>query len=443
MDLVLTDPPYYDAIPYSDLMDFFYVWLRRVLEGLAPEIDLVFSTELSPKWDPSRNDGELIDDASRFGGDKTRSRAAYEDGMYRAFQAAGRALKPTGRMVVVFAHKDPNAWETLVAALIRAGFVVDASWPIITEGESRTRALASAALASSIWLVAKKREPAAADGWDARVREEMRANIRGCLREFWDAGIRGPDFVWSAIGPALQAYSGHPRVKKVGEPGELMTVPEFLVDVRREVVAFAAARVLATPEGDDDAASLDGPTTYYLLHRNDFSFEPVPVGASILYAVSCGLRDTALVGEYDLLERVGKHSRAFEEDAAAEGGEENADKETDSDASGDNRDGSTVRLKTWNCRIRPALGENAPGRPAPLIDQIHRLMRLWKAGEAQTVNAYIAEYGLASSRLVREVIQALIELASPRSEERSILEAISNQLGGTRAPTAQTSLLGA
>jgi putative DNA methylase len=153
IDVIITDPPYYDAIPYSDLMDFFYVWLRRTLHGLSPEIDEAFREPLGPKWNAEKKDGELIDDSSRFGGDKAASKAAYEDGMFRAFQACDHALVPDGRMVVVFANKSPDAWETLVSAIIRAGFVVDASWPIQTERTSRARSLSSAALASSVWLV--------------------------------------------------------------------------------------------------------------------------------------------------------------------------------------------------------------------------------------------------------------------------------------------------
>src|SRR5258708_19193639 len=87
MDAIITDPPYYDAISYADLMDFFYVWLRRTLYGLSPEIDATFKETLTPKWDHERNDGELIDEASRFGGDRNKSKANYEDGMYRVFQA--------------------------------------------------------------------------------------------------------------------------------------------------------------------------------------------------------------------------------------------------------------------------------------------------------------------------------------------------------------------
>lgn len=436
VDVVLTDPPYYDAIPYSDLMDFFYVWLRRTLIGLSPEIDEAFSTPLSPKWDRSTNNGELIDDASRFEGDRTRSKQSYEDGMYRAFESARRALKPNGRMVVVFAHKDPSAWETLVGAMIRAGFVVDASWPIATEQAARMRAQSSAALASSIWLVCKKRDGATRPGWDSSVRDGMRNNVALRLREFWDAGIRGPDFVWSAIGPALEEFSKYPRVRKVDSPHESMTVSEFLAEVRREVVGFAAARVLH--RSDDVESNIDGPTTYYLLHRNDFGLDPVPVGASILYAVYCNLRDTTLVDEYDLLSRVGrtlKTQSVTNDEAQDDAGA--IDVDAPSTTRSAKADRSLVQLKQWNDRGRPLLGEDAIGRPAPLIDQIHRLMRLWKSGEVSKVNDYIAARGFSSDRRAREVIQAIIELAERATEERSILEAVSNHLGDAR-PAVET-----
>ena len=156
-DAIITDPPYYDAIPYSDLMDFFYVWLRRTLHGLSEATDAAFAQPLGPKWNQEENDGELIDDASRFDGDRTLSKQNYEGGMARAFRACHEALKSDGRLVVVFANKSPDAWETLVAALIRAGFVVNGSWPIQTEMQNRQRSLTSAALASSVWLVCRKR----------------------------------------------------------------------------------------------------------------------------------------------------------------------------------------------------------------------------------------------------------------------------------------------
>jgi adenine-specific DNA methylase len=257
VDVILTDPPYYDAISYADLMDFFYVWLRRTVSGLSPEMDRAFAGPLAPKWNHDRNDGELIDNPARFDGDKAKSKAVYEDGMFRAFQSCHQALRPDGKMVVVFAHKHPDAWEALVSATIRAGFVVDGSWPIQTERGTRTRSLSSSALSSSVWLVCKKRPPTARPGWDNRVLEEMRSNIHQRLRAYWDAGIRGPDFVWAATGPALEAYSKHPVVKKATAPGEVMSVADFLRSVRRLVVDFVVGRVL-THNGDAAAVRRPG-----------------------------------------------------------------------------------------------------------------------------------------------------------------------------------------
>src|SRR5262249_14692356 len=157
----------------------------------------------------------------------------------------------------------------------------------------------------------------------------------------------GPDFVWAATGPALEAYSKHPVVKKATAPGEVMSVAEFLRAVRRLVVDFVVGRVL-THNGDAAAVSgLDDLTTYYLLHRHDFGMEDAPVGACILYAVSCGLSDAALADRFDLLARTGGKAARGEEDSD-EDGEDDADETAGS--------GSQVRLKLWSQRKRKAMG---------------------------------------------------------------------------------------
>ena len=428
-DVIITDPPYYDAIPYSDLMDFFYVWMRRAAFGLTANVDAIFEDTLGPKWDHEAQEGELIDDASRFDGDPARSKKNYEDGMARSFQACFVALNTEGRLVVVFANKQPDAWETLVAALIRAGFVVDGSWPIQTEMGNRNRAIGSAALASSVWLVCRKRPPGR-PGWDNVVLDEMRENITQKLRDFWDAGIRGPDFVWAATGPALEAFSKHPVVKKANAPDEIMTVSEFLREVRRMVVDFVVGRVL-TRDGEEAVTGLDDVTTYYLLHRNDFGLEDAPVGGCILYALSCNLSDSALVNQHDLLVQSKNGSTADDlEDDAIEGDE--------GDDNGEGGSGAKVKLKPWHRRRGRSLGLEAPGgRPAPLIDQVHKLMHLWRAGDQVRVNEYLDGRGLQRNALFHHLLQALIELAPAGSDERAVLEALSNHVaahGDVRTP---------
>lgn len=419
-DAVVTDPPYYDAIPYSDVMDFFHVWLRRTLWDLGPEFNSAFSEPLGPKWKKEEADGELVDQPGRFGHDTEASKKAYEDGMAKVFGHCHSALKPEGRMVIVFANKNPNAWETLVSALIRAGFTVDASWPIQTERAARTNALTTASLASSVWLVCRKRPENAPRGWDGRVLEEMHSNITQRLREFWDAGIKGPDFVWAATGPALEAYSKFPVVRKANNPNEPMSVKEFLEHVRRMVVNFVVGRVLFGEGTSVETAELDDVTTYYLLHRHDFGMEDAPIGACILYAVSCNLLDKDLADHHDLLIRTGGNAETEELDESEEPDQE---EETDTGS------GSKVRLKPWQQRKGRSLGlESAGGRPVPLIDQVHRLMHLWKFGDVVKVNEYVDARALRQNKMFHQLLQALIELSPHASEERSLLESISNHV---------------
>lgn len=428
-DLVITDPPYYDAIPYSDLMDFFYVWMRRQSVGLGSQRDdIALSSDLAPKWDHESQDGELIDDSSRFANDGARSMENYRTGMSRAFHRCADALSDDGRLIVVFANKRPAAWETLVDAVIDSGFVVTGSLPIQTEMRGGVRNLARASLSSSIWLVCRKRPVSARLGWDNVVLEHMRREIAQSLREFWDAGIRGPDFVWAATGPALEAYSRHPVVKKANDPGETMSVSEFLRAVRRMVVQFVVGRVLGelthgqAVEGPEGVAGLDDVTTYYLLHRHDFGMNDAPAGACILYALSCNLSEGDLADRYAVILRSGGVD--LDDDGEPDEG--------DADAEGDVTEGSgsTFKLRPWKQRRRAGLGTaTVNGSSAvPLVDMAHHLMHLWVDGDVHKVNAYIDERGLRRSETFRHVLQALIELADEGSEERSVLERISKHL---------------
>lgn len=434
-DAVVTDPPYYNAIPYSNIMDFFHVWLRRTLNGVSQKIDSAFSERFAPKWDTQENDGELVDDATRFGGDREKSRTAYEDGMFRSFAACERAMNSGGRLVVVFANKQPEAWERLASALIRAGFVVDATWPIQTEQVSRMRAQGSAALSSSVWLVCRKRPESARPGWEDQVLEDMRSRIGAHLNQFWDAGIRGPDLIWAATGPALEAYSRHPFVKKADQPDAVMLVSEFLRQVRRMVVDYVVGHLLSTNGNGHATEGLDDVTLYYLLHRQSFGFDEAPVGACILYAQSCKIADRDLTDRFDILAH-GKGQTAEvdeDEDSGDEGGEEAAP-----------TSGSVMKLKKWDQRLHKDLGLNQAGKVAPLIDQVHRIMQLWRAGDIQKVDTYIEQQGLRRNSVFPRLVQALIELAGPDTDERRLLESIQNQITarGAHPQTQQMHLPG-
>ena len=424
LDLICTDPPYYDAIPYSDLMDFFHIWLRRTLHGLSPETDAAFAEPLGPKWSRDAGDGEIVDQPGRWDGDVAASKTTYEDGMFKAFRRCHDSLNDDGRMVVVFANKNPEAWETLSSALIRSGFTITASWPIQTEMPNKVAG--GARLSSSIWLVCRKRPKTAKPGWEAQVLGAMRERITRQLHDFWDAGIRGPDFVWSATGPALEAFSRHPVVKRADDPAKLLTVAEFLRSVRRMVVGYVVSRLLAGNQGA--AGDLDDITTYYLLHRSDFGLGPAPAGACILYALSCNLSDAELAGRHDLLVRGRGAAATDPEDGEADTGTVS---------------GSDARLKTWQQRRSRNLGRTASdGTGPPLIDRLHRVMQLWKTGEQARVDGYLDERALWKNEVFASVVQAVLEMAKPGSGERELLESVQNHLRGEGvAPPAQKSFL--
>ncbi|NLO34317.1 MAG: hypothetical protein GX117_13360, partial [Candidatus Hydrogenedentes bacterium] len=277
-------------------------------------------------------------------------------------------------------------------------------------------------------------------GWDNKVIEEMRAHITNRLHDYWDAGIRGPDFVWAATGPALEAYSKYPIVKKANAPGEVLGVGEFLSLVRRMVVDFVIGQVLTgqTERSERIAADrMDAITAYYLLHRHDFGLEEAPAGECILYATACGLSNNDLQSAWDLIAHKGSSAS-----------DDNGDNEADPDAEAEPEDssysdGSKIKLKTWAQRNRRSMGFEAPsGRPIPLIDRIHRLMHLWRAGDVIKVDEYLDDNGLRRQELFKRLVQSVIELSTAGSEERSLLESLSNhvQAKGATVTDAQTKM---
>ena len=379
-DAIITDPPYYDAIPYADLSDFFYVWIRRTF---GPRFSDSLSKPLTPKID------ELVQHAGRFDGDNDAAKRFYEKGMAKSFHNAHATLSNDGRIVIAFAHKEPDAWETLVKAIIESGLVVTASWPIDTEQGKRMRSQGSAALATSLWMVCRKRSAKARVGHYGKVKSEMQKRITERLRYFWDAGIRGPDFVWAAIGPALESYSSYKEVRR--QTGEPFTVTEFLTEVRRIVTDFALGQILHGAKTE----ALDEWTRYYLMHKDYFSIVDAPVGECILLAQGYGVAlDDLRAAQTGFLKKT--------------------------------RSGNSLKLLGHKERVSDRVGYAHTSGKIPMIDMIHRIMKLWDAGESAQINAYFHEHGLQENTLFKAVVQALIETNAQSSSERSLLETLIN-----------------
>ncbi|RMF46051.1 MAG: DUF1156 domain-containing protein, partial [Bacteroidetes bacterium] len=269
-DAVVTDPPYYDNVPYADISDFFYVWLKRTIGHLYPEH---FATEGTPKKQ------EAVADAVRHGGSKEKARAAYEQMMAQSFAEANRVLKPGGQMVVVYAHKTTLGWATLVDALRQAGFTVTEAWPLDTEMASRLRGRDSAALASSIFLVARKREGQQTGSYEDEVRPELERIVRERVDSLWKMGITGADLVIAAVGAGLRAFTRFARVEYAN--GEEVPAEKFLAEVEGVVLETLLEKIFGMP--GSGVAAVDSPSRFYVLWRYTNKVAEMEAGEAIVF----------------------------------------------------------------------------------------------------------------------------------------------------------------
>jgi len=236
-----TDPPYYDAIPYADLADFFFVWLKRSLQGHPLLRDPFDSANpLTPKR------REAVQDETKRDNGRPKDRAWFEETMGRAFAEGRRILRKDGVGSVVFAHKTTEGWEALLSGMTRGGWIITASWPIATERSGRPRAHGSAALATSVHLVCRPRPNDAPVGDWADVLRELPKRVGDWMERLQGEGVRGADLVFACIGPALEIFSRYSKVETAD--GREVALAEYLEKVWEVVGRSALAQVLGTAE---------------------------------------------------------------------------------------------------------------------------------------------------------------------------------------------------
>ena len=241
-DIWFTDPPYYDAIPYADLSDFFLVWLKRTLPDqpqISPHLEVL--NGLSPKA------SELVQCEkvkNPNGGPKDSE--FYEKGMGRAFTEGRRVLREGGVGSVVFAHKTTEGWEALLSGIVQGGWIITGSWPIATEMVGRLNAQDSAALATSVHLICRPRAEDALVGDWADVLSELPTRVADWMQRLQGEGVRGADLVFACVGPALEIYSRYHAVETA--EGREVGLPEYLEKVWEVVGREALEQVLGTTE---------------------------------------------------------------------------------------------------------------------------------------------------------------------------------------------------
>jgi putative DNA methylase len=256
--LVSTDPPYYDNIGYADLSDFFYIWLRRTIGNLYPEL---FHTVLVPKC------SELIAFPGRFEGSKQRAKEHFETGFRQTFLSLRPKLDPRFPLTVYYAFKqdeeesganevkDGNArvdlttgWETLLEALIGAGFQITATWPVRASQAWRMRAMASNALASYIVLSCRPRSIESLPADRRSFIAELKRELPSAQKLLQQGSVAPVDFAQAAIGPGMAVYTRHSKV--LDARGKPLTVREALA-----LINLTLDESLAEQEGDFDADS--------------------------------------------------------------------------------------------------------------------------------------------------------------------------------------------
>jgi len=245
--VVSTDPPYYDNVPYADLSDYFYAWMRPALKSVYPNL---FGTVATPKSE------ELVADQMRQGGQDAASKY-FEDGFKDVFKNIVEKTEADSVLTVYYAFKQTDSvsddgtsvstgWETILSALIDSGLAITATWPVKTEGAGRIRSIGSNALASSIVLACRRRATNAEVLTRRNFVSTLKSQLPSSLLELQQGSIAPVDLAQAAIGPGMAIFSAYSKVVEVD--GSDMTVKTALA-----IINQVLDEVLNDQENDFDS----------------------------------------------------------------------------------------------------------------------------------------------------------------------------------------------
>jgi hypothetical protein len=358
-DYVVTDPPYGNSIAYADLSDFFYVWLKRSLGDMFPE---VFSTPQTPK------EQEATSHKHRHKGSQERGNEHYRKLLTESFSEGKRVAKPPKLISVMFAHQTTQAWTDLISALFDAGIAPVATWPIATEMQSTVLALGTASLETSVTVVCRPRV-LGSSATLKEVRREIGKAVAESVHRFWDYGFRGADLIVACYGPAVRVFGQHERVERAD--GTVVGVPELL-----ELARESALKAIAGEFQGDELSRL------YFVWANQYGIASQSFD-DLVKVAQMGVED---------------------EDAASIARQRGLFVV----------DGATCRLALLRDRTdRKHLGEETS---ASLIDKLHHAMHLWKEEKRGELVEHLAQHDLMDDPAFWKLNQALFEVL-PRGEE--------------------------
>ncbi len=364
-EAVFTDPPYYDNVPYSYLSDFFYVWMKRTIGHLHPNL---FATPLTPK-------SEEIVAYSNMEGGFEQGKRFFDKMLGKSFAEINRVLKPNGISLIIYAHKSTAGWETLVNSILHSGLVVTGAWPIHTERPGRLRTFESAALASSIYMVARKmgREPV---GFYKEVKDSLQAHLGGKLDALWKEGISGADFFIAAIGSSIEVFGKYDRI--IDDEGKIIEAARLLEDVRRIVTEYAVRQVLH----NGISGEISSLTRFYILWRWAYGEARVQYDDARKLAQGVGI-DLQREWNNGFIQKDKEYVTVL------------GPEDRDSEELGDSKE---------------------------MIDALHMALLLWKKGKNEQVLKLLKETGLGNNEVFYRVAEAVSQSLPSGSKEKQLLE---------------------
>ena len=440
----ITDPPYYDAVPYAYLSDFFYVWLRRNLGTIHPSL---LRDEQVPK------DPEIVVDRPHELSKSKKDVAFYERELTRAFFEGCRVLRPDGIGLIVFASKTTASWEAILQAVVDAGWTITGSWPIDTEMGSRVAAQGQARLASSVHLVCRPRQgvdtPRSPDGDWRDVLAELPKRMHEWMPRLASEGVVGADAIFACLGPALEIFSRHARVEKAS--GEKVELREYL----EHVWAAVATEALSMIFKDADAAGLEPDarlTTMWLWtlgsgtrpgNGNGGAEEDESAGEEEGEAKPAASGGFAL--EFDAALKIarglGVHLEKCESIVAVKGDTarllgvaERTRHLFGKDADRDPAAGKKAKKKPQQQSLFEMLDEGAGGEgrvdlkaPPPgttVLDRLHQAMILFGAGRGELLKRFLLENSVGKDARLWKLAQSLSALYPAGSDEKRWVDGV-------------------
>ncbi|MDW8136035.1 MAG: hypothetical protein RMI74_04490, partial [Thermodesulfobacterium sp.] len=366
-DAVFTDPPYYDNVNYAELSDFFYVWLKRSVGDLYPEL---FATPLVPKSQ------EIVANPIRHGNYENAKRF-FEENLKKSFQEIHRVLKPEGIAVIIYAHKSTAGWETLINSLLDCGLVVTASWPIDTEMKVRLNAKETASLASSVYLVARKvkRLPI---GYLNEVKDEIRKHLQNRLKRLWQEGVSGSDFFVAGIGSAIEVFGKYEQI--MDYEGNIIRADKLLEFIREVVTDYAVREILH----NGVAGEISPLTRFYILYRFVFKEAKTEFDEARKLASSCGFE----IAKYFNRNFI-KKEKEF--------------------------------IRVLGPQDRELESIDTEGN-AELIDVLHKCLNFWSLGKNDEIVKVLNSSGYGQKEVFYKVAQAISECLPLESKEKRWLD---------------------